>query len=59
MTERLRIEVRADRETREYVAEWDGREYRAGNPFGLDSKLLDAGVPRPHDLVLVGGDWDD
>lgn len=37
----------------EFVSEYDGREYRAGNPFGLDSKLSDAGMPAPASLYLV------
>jgi hypothetical protein len=39
----------------EYVAEWDGREFRASNPFGLDSKLSEAGAPFPRDLYLIEG----
>lgn len=36
-----------------YVAEWEGVEYRAGNPFGLDSALTLAGVPAPRNLFLI------
>jgi len=56
MAERVRIEAHADHVTREYVSEWDGVEVRAGNPFGLDSRLLNLGAPWGHDLVLVGED---
>ena len=31
----------------------DGEEVRAGNPFGLDSALTDAGAPRPRSLWLL------
>ena len=48
---RARIDVRADGD--EYVAEWGGKEYRAGNPFGLDSLLTDAGAPQPRNLFFV------
>lgn len=37
----------------EYVTEVDGRVYRAGNPFGLDSMLSDGGVPTPRNLYFV------
>lgn len=40
----------------EYIAEWDGVEVRAGNPFGLDSRLDAIGAPAPRDLHLVGID---
>lgn len=36
----------------DFVARWGGAEYRARNPFGLDSQLADAGVPAPRDLTL-------
>lgn len=37
----------------EFVAEWEGVEVRAGNPFGLDSKLSAIGAPRPRNLYLT------
>ncbi len=37
----------------EFVAEWDGMEFRAGNPFGLDSRLTEAGCPSPRNLFLM------
>lgn len=37
----------------EFVAEWEGVEYRQGNPFGLDSQLGDAGAPSPWSLYLL------
>ena len=40
----------------EYVAEWGGTEVRAGNPFGLDSRLTSIGAPIPHNLFLVSRD---
>ncbi|WP_087483997.1 hypothetical protein [Brachybacterium massiliense] len=49
--DRTHIIVREDGE--EFVAEWDGEEVRAGNPFGLDSALTDAGAPRPRSLWLL------
>lgn len=36
-----------------YVVEWEGNRYEAGNPFGLDSKLYEAGLPAPRNLHLV------
>ena len=51
MKERTRIDVRQDGE--QYVAEWNGVEVRAGNPFGLDSQLTDIGAPAPRDLYLT------
>lgn len=48
---RTRIDVRLEGE--EYIAEWDGKEVRAGNPFGLDSRLDHVGAPMPRDLHLV------
>jgi hypothetical protein len=48
---RTRIDVRQEGE--EYVAEWEGREVRAGNPFGLDSRLDGIGAPIPRDLHLI------
>jgi hypothetical protein len=56
MNERTRVNVTEDGD--EYVAVWDGREVRAGNPFGLDSRLDDIGAPRPRDLYLIGVDED-
>ena len=37
----------------EFVAEWDGVECRADNPFGLDSELMYAGAPSPRSLYLL------
>jgi hypothetical protein len=37
----------------EFVSEHEGREVRAGNPFGLDSKLTAIGMPAPANLYLV------
>jgi len=37
----------------EFVAEWEGVEYRQGNPFGLDSQLGHAGAPSPRSLYLL------
>lgn len=54
MKDRTRIDVTQDGD--EYVASWGGREVRAGNPFGLDSRLDGIGAPRPRDLYLVDGD---
>lgn len=48
---RTRIDVRQEGD--EYVAEWDGTAVRAGNPFGLDSRLDAIGAPAPRDLHLV------
>lgn len=50
-----RIAVRVFEDGDEFVAEWEGVEYRAGNPFGLDSKLTNAGVPEPRNLFLMEG----
>ena len=36
-----------------YVAEWDGREVRAENPFGLDGALHKIGAPAPRNLYLL------
>ena len=49
--DRAHIIVREDGE--DFVAEWEGEEVRAGNPFGLDSKLTVAGVPQPRSLWLL------
>lgn len=49
--DRVAVHVREDGD--EYVAEWEGVEYRAGNPFGLDSALTLAGVPAPRNLFLI------
>ena len=57
MKERTRIDVRQDGE--EYVANWNGMEVRAGNPFGLDSRLSDVGAPVPRDLYLIEVGVDD
>jgi hypothetical protein len=51
---RVAILVREDGD--EFVAEWDGREVRAGNPFGLDSRLTDIGAPQPRNLYLLAGE---
>jgi len=48
---RTRVDVWEDGE--EYVSSWEGKEVRAGNPFGLDSKLSDIGAPLPRNLFLV------
>ena len=48
---RTRIDVTQDGD--EYVAVWDGQEVRAGNPFGLDSRLDSIGAPVPRDLHLI------
>ena len=37
----------------QFVAEWEGVEYRWGNPFGLDGLLTTAGVPAPRSLIFV------
>lgn len=39
----------------DYVAEWDGHEVRAGNPFGLDSRLSEIGAPAPRNLFFIEG----
>lgn len=49
--ERTPILVRVDGD--EFVATYGDQEFRAGNPFGLDSKLTESGVPAPRDLYLV------
>ena len=51
MRERTRIDVTQDGD--EYVAVWGGREVRAGNPFGLDSRLSEIGAPPGRDLYLM------
>lgn len=44
----------------EYVAQWSGNEVRAGNPFGLDSRLTSIGAPQPRNLFLVSDeDYDE
>lgn len=40
----------------EYVAQWEGREVRWGNPFGLDSLLTDMGAPMGRNLFLVSAE---
>lgn len=40
----------------EYVAEWDGAEVRACNPFGLDSRLTYLCAPQPRNLYLVSAE---
>ena len=37
----------------EYVAKWEDVEYKASNPFALDSLLTVSGVPEPRNLYLV------
>lgn len=37
----------------ELVTEVDGVVYRAGNMFGLDSRLSEGGVPAPRNLYFV------
>lgn len=37
----------------QFVAAYEGQEFRAGNPFGLDSELTAGGVPAPRNLYLV------
>ena len=49
--DRTHIIVREDGE--DFVAEWEGEEVRAGNPFGLDSALSRIGVPQPRSLWLL------
>ena len=48
-----RVAVRVYEDGHELVAEWGGVEYRAGNPFGLDSRLTNGGVPSPRNLFLM------
>lgn len=56
-----RVAVRAYQDGDEFVAQWDGQLVCSGNPFGLDSKLNDAGAPQPHNVFLMVGpvpdDW--
>lgn len=40
-------------EAGEFVTEVDGKVFRAKTPFGLDSKLDDAGIPKPRNLYFV------
>ena len=40
-------------ERQEYVTDVDGAVFRASTPFGLDSKLDDAGIPSPRNLYFV------
>ena len=44
--DRVAVLVREDHDG--YVAQWEGVEYRAGNPFGLDSALTLAEIGRAH-----------
>lgn len=37
----------------QFVATYGNEEFRAGNPFELDSTLTVAGIPAPRDLYLV------
>lgn len=48
---RIRIDVFQD--GKQLVCEYDGVEYRGDNCFQLDSRLIDAGVPMPHDLYYI------
>jgi len=48
-----RIAIRVYEDNDEFVASWDDIEVRAGNPFGLDSKLTDIGCPQPRNLFLM------
>lgn len=49
--ERTPILVRQEGD--ELVARYGDRDYRSGNPFGLDSKLSDGGVPAPRNLYFI------
>lgn len=51
-----RVAVLVKQEGDDYVAQWDGREVRAGNPFGLDGKLNYTGAPSPRNLCLVSAE---
>lgn len=53
---RGRIAVYCHLERGIFSAEWDGQKFEAGNPFGLDSKLSEAGVPAPRNLYLMNND---
>lgn len=48
-----RIAVRVYQDGDDFVATYDGTEVRAGNPFGLDSKLDNIGCPAPRNLFLM------
>ena len=48
---RVAVLVREDGD--DLVAEWDGKEYRASNPFQLDSFLSYGGVPYLRNLYLM------
>lgn len=48
-----RTDVYVFEEGDQFVVEWEGKRYEAGNPFGLDSKLAAAGLPAPRNLRLV------
>lgn len=50
----MRTDIYAYEEGDEFVVEWGGGRYSAGNPFGLDSQLTYAGLPAPRNLHLVG-----
>lgn len=54
MNERTKIIVRNEGTCwrPEFVAEWDGQEVRATNPFLLDSRLEEAGAPKARDHYL-------
>lgn len=54
MNQRTAIDVYDD--NGEYVAVWKDEEYRASNPFGLDSRLEAAGAPVGRDLTFQG-EW--
>ncbi len=40
-------------ENGEFVTDVDGKVFRAKTPFGLDSQLDDAGIPKPRNLYFV------
>lgn len=40
-------------EGQDFVTDVDGKVFRARNQFGLDSKLDDAGIPKPRNLYFV------
>ena len=54
MTAQPRAQVQVWAEGDDFVTEWEGREFRAGNPFRLDSDL-DGYVPRARDLHFNEG----
>ena len=48
-----RTDIYVFEEGDQFVVEWEGKRYEAGNPFGLDSRLSYAGLPSPRNLHLV------